>query len=477
MIKKELEKNRQKRQDYIAELKIYQNKLQKCLKEKDQFSQQIEFLQHEISISQSVLKDCINEFNEDAFFEIGQLPKNIVKQKEVSNILAIFSECLGITLTTLEFKIDMFKKGNKNQFNHYDELVDQMSEMSRNEEKQTEFFKILDVKQWDKLLEIWKQKPVLDQLMKSKTDKQEKYKVKDNLRGLKIICKWICGLIEIHFKFQAICFVKKKLDKTKYKNQLASSKPFSSELQSTTISSKFERSIGESEFRQIKMISDQRDQRKLIPFDLAQKPKPRFDKPQQDSGIITTVPLQIAAKNKTQKSQSFKNSMIRSSSMPRDGMKNKQQQKLETSKQSRISLMKTSNGSTYDIIKESNEYSMSQEKTVNQESIYEALFKMDYQSIDSMINTKANNSFVKTLPNQTSRTTNKDIPRQSTEFEKQQSQAQYLDDISFYDVDLRSGLDQDLENFVNKRLQKLTEMAQHHHQIQNHNQQCRFFCF
>ena len=33
----------------------------------------------------------------------------------------------------------------------------------------------------------------------------------DNLRGLKIFCSWICSLIEIHFKFQALSVIKKRL--------------------------------------------------------------------------------------------------------------------------------------------------------------------------------------------------------------------------------------------------------------------------
>ena len=39
--------------------------------------------------------------------------------------------------------------------------------------------------------------------------------IKDSFRGLKIICKWICGLIEIHFKSKAILYVQTKINEVR----------------------------------------------------------------------------------------------------------------------------------------------------------------------------------------------------------------------------------------------------------------------
>lgn len=64
----------------------------------------------------------------------------------------------------------------------------------------------------------------------------------------------------------------------------------------------------------------------------------------------------------------------------------------------------------------------------------------DHEQIASMIETKVNNSF-------------------HLSSSKRQIDDSQLDDVSFYDVDLRQGLDPSIEKFVNFRLDKLVELT------------------
>jgi len=73
-----------------------------------------------------------------------------------------------------------------------------MIKISADIDYQTLFFAALSTEDWEKLLEIWKQKPILDEMGSPGKDKSN-----DSLKGLKIVCSWICALIDINFKVQA----------------------------------------------------------------------------------------------------------------------------------------------------------------------------------------------------------------------------------------------------------------------------------
>ena len=64
--------------------------------------------------------------------------------------------------------------------------------------------------EWAAVQAVWRQKPILAGLQKG-----EEGGVKDSLRGLKLICQWVCEVIEMHFKSQALQFVEKKITKVR----------------------------------------------------------------------------------------------------------------------------------------------------------------------------------------------------------------------------------------------------------------------
>jgi hypothetical protein len=67
------------------------------------------------------------------------------------------------------------------------------------------------------------------------------------------------------------------------------------------------------------------------------------------------------------------------------------------------------------------------------------MYRADHEQIASMIETKVNSSF------------HLDNSRRLDDSR--------LDNVSFYDVDLRQGLDPNIEKFVNYRLEKLVELT------------------
>eukprot|EP00347_Sterkiella_histriomuscorum_P022460 403338406 len=591
------------KESQMRELKNYKQKIKKLLEDKKSQETQIGLLQYEISMTQNQLKEVINDFNEQAFFDISKLTEKILKQKEVKNILKIFCDSLNILEQTKTFDGSTFTQTTeKSRYLKYDLIIDKMSLLTRDLDKQIDFFKSTDLASWDQLLEIWKQKPNLDRSQSrsninrssqssEKSTQSDQSTSSDYLRGLQIICRWICGLIEIHFKMQAINFVKRKLDKidqereeidVQYHKGIACVKEANEKLlkhkqqveaiqeqrklqnksglfrhdnrsnsnsssvigfnssrqhydhQSTNISSRFERSIGESDFRQLNSALDSRSS-----YNNSKK-----EKQQKITKKTSEQLLKLQNKSRMAQSQQDKNHIFRSTdqSMNSSNLESFRDAKslpnfikkpqtatidlnIETKQQPMHQLPFQVTVCLQDLAKQANYRPGSLESTLNQEAILDALQSMDQNLLESLINTKAQNSIVvqhsnqKKTPAQSLKYENKDLPvhnlRQKLQqvqqnhhkplnepiLDSQQTRDQrekitsnynstiiqkhvqlqrpnesYHDEISFYDVDLRIGMDGELDEYQQMRMQKLIELRDKMLEQYNKDQECKFFC-
>ena len=76
---------------------------------------------------------------------------------------------------------------------------------------------------------------------------------------------------------------------------------------------------------------------------------------------------------------------------------------------------------------------------------------MDQEIIESLLTTKAKNSFVAPVAKQQN--------LRLCEFNTAETQELKVEEISFYDVDLRGSLDKEMEQYMHKRLQRIQEMS------------------